>query len=128
MGKNFINMHEASVCRNIVSTIEDEMEYESLEKIREIHIKVGVLSCIEPGALQQAFTFIKTGTPFQNSELYIDLVEVTAQCEECGEKFKVDKYKFVCPKCEAPVSNIMEGQELLIHKIILEESPYAETN
>lgn len=121
-------MHELSICQSILNTIEDEFGNKGMENIREIHLKVGMLSCIEPELLKHVFTFIKADGPFQNSELFIDLVEVSAQCENCGEKFKVEKYKFVCPECNVPVSNITEGKELLIHKIILEEPFYAEVN
>ncbi len=121
-------MHEVSICQSILSTIEDEFDSGALENIREIHLKVGMLSCIEPDVLKHVFKYIKADGPFQNSELYVELVEVSAECENCGEKFKVEQYKFICPNCESPVANITEGKELLIHKIISEEPSYAEIN
>lgn len=121
-------MHEISICQSVLNTIEDEFDEKNLENIREIHLKVGVLSCIEPDVLKHVFKFMKVDTPFKNSELCIDLVEVSAECEQCGKKFKVEQYKFVCPSCDASVSNITEGKELLIHKIISEEPSYAEVN
>jgi len=121
-------MHEVSICQSILNTIEDEFDYKGIENIREIHLKVGMLSCIEPEVLKHVFQYIKADSPFQNSELYVDMIEVLAECENCGKKFKVEKYKFVCPACEQPVSNITEGKELLIHKIISEEPSYAEAN
>jgi hydrogenase nickel incorporation protein HypA/HybF len=121
-------MHEVSVCQSILNTIEDEFNNDGLENIREIHLKVGMLSCIEPGLLKNVFKYIKVDGPFQKAELFVELVEVRAECENCGEKFKVEQYRFVCPKCESPVSNIIEGKELLIHKIISEEPSYAEIN
>lgn len=121
-------MHEVSICQSILETIENEMKGDDLANIREIHLKVGILSCVEPEVLQQVFTFIKIDTVFQNAALFIKLVEVNAVCENCGNSFKVEQYKFICPQCDAPVSNITEGKELLINKIILEEPAYEKVN
>lgn len=121
-------MHEVSICQSILNTIESEFEKDDLEKIREIHLKVGVLSCVEPEVLKHVFTYIKADTPFENAVLKIEMIEVIAVCENCGNSFKVEKYKFVCPQCDAPVSDITEGKELLINKIILEEPAHEEVN
>ncbi len=118
-------MHEVSICQSILSTIEDELEPEQLSNIREIHLKIGILSSIEPELLKHVFKFMIADTPFQNSVLEIDQTDIKVVCENCGETFRVESYKFVCPVCEKPSSNIIQGNELQIHKIILEE-PYHE--
>ena len=121
-------MHELSICQSILNTIENELDIKELENIREIHLKVGMLACIEPEILKNVFQFIKADTAFQNSELFIEVVDVSAECKNCGNTFKVEKYIFVCPLCGEPASNITEGRELLISKIISEEPSYAEVN
>ena len=121
-------MHELSICQSILNTIEDEFDNKGMENIREIHLKIGMLACIEPEILKNVFQFIKADTPFQNSELFIEVIDVSADCKNCGNTFKVEKYIFVCPSCGEPASNITEGRELLISKIILEDPSYAEVN
>ena len=121
-------MHELSICQSILNTIENELDIAELENIREIHLKVGMLACIEPEILKNVFQFIKADTAFQNSELFIEVVDVSAECKNCGNTFKVEKYIFVCPLCGEPASNITDGRELLISKIISEEPSYAEVN
>jgi hydrogenase nickel incorporation protein HypA/HybF len=121
-------MHEVSICQSILKTIEAEFEQKDLVNVREIHLKVGILSCIEPEVLKHVFTYIIIDTPFQNANLFVDLIDINATCENCGNNFKVEKYKFICPLCGEPVSNITEGKELLIHKIILEEPAHEEIN
>ncbi len=118
-------MHELSVCQSILNTIETELGNKGLENIREIHLKIGMLACIEPDVLKNIFQFIKAGTPFEHSDLVTEMVDVSAECKKCGNLFKVEKYVFVCPLCGEPSSNITEGRELLISKIILEEPSYA---
>ncbi len=121
-------MHELSICQSILNTIEEEFDGKDIENIREIHLKVGMLACIEPEILKNVFQLIKDDTPFRNSELYIEVIDVSAKCKNCGETFKVEKYIFVCPSCGEPATDITGGRELLINKIILEEPSYAEIN
>ncbi len=117
-------MHEVSICQSIINSLETELEKEKLEYVREVYLKVGILSCIEPGILKHVFTFMIVDTPLQHASLQINMVEVLAECGQCNKKFKVEKYMFVCPDCGKPLSNIIEGNELQIHKIILEEPVY----
>lgn len=117
-------MHEVSICQSVINSLEEEMEEEKLEQVREIHLKVGILSCIEPDILTHVFTFMIVDTPLKNSVLKIELVDILAECEVCDKQFKVDKYKFVCPECGMPLSKIIEGNELQIHKLVLEEPVY----
>ena len=41
-------MHEVSICQSIVDTLQAELEEEQFQNVREVHLKVGVLSCVEP--------------------------------------------------------------------------------
>jgi hydrogenase nickel incorporation protein HypA/HybF len=121
-------MHEVSICQSILSTLEAELEEQQFQNVREVHVKIGVLSCVDPKILSHVFTYIIEGSPFQKSSLHTDFVEVVAACEHCKKNFKVEDYKFVCPECDTPSSTIIEGNELTIYKIILEEPSYAEVN
>ncbi len=121
-------MHEISICQSILKTIESELDNKDLSNVREIHLKIGILSCIEPELLKHVFKFIIADGPFQHSALHVDMVDVAAICENCGHTFRVEKYKFVCTECGKPASNVIEGNELTIYKIILEEPSYAEVN
>ena len=122
------NMHEVSICQGIIETLEAELEKEQFQDVREVHLKIGVLSCVDPKILTHVFTYIIKESPFQKCSLFTDLVEVLVACEHCNMNFKVENYRFVCPGCGRPSSTIIEGNELTIYKIILEEPTYAEVN
>ena len=119
-------MHEVSICQSIIETLEVELEEEQFSNVREVHLKVGVLSCVEPNILSHVFNYVIEGSPFHNCILYPDLVDVLAACEYCKRNFKVENYRFICPECNIPSSKIIEGNELTIYKIIFEEPSYAE--
>ena len=121
-------MHEVSICQSIVETLEAELEEDQFQNVREVHVKIGVLSCVDPKILSHVFTYIIAESPFQKSSLHTEFVEVLAACEHCKQNFKVKDYRFVCPGCNEASSTIIEGNELTIYKIILEEKSYAEVN
>ena len=118
-------MHEVSICQSILKTIEAELEEDQLQNVLEVHLKIGVLSCVDPKILAHAFTYIIENSPFHKCSLFTEFVEVLAACEHCHLNFKVKDYRFVCPYCDKPTSTIIEGNELTIFKIILEEQSYA---
>lgn len=121
-------MHEVSICQSIVETLEAELEEDQFQNVREVHVKIGMLSCVDPKILTHVFTYIIEDGPFQKSSLHTQSVEVLAACEHCNQNFKIEDYRFVCPECNKPSSTIIEGNELTIYKIILEEKSYAEVN
>lgn len=121
-------MHEVAICQSIIETIEEELNEQELTRVREIHLKVGKLSCVDPGVLQHVFGYMIIESPFQNAQLKIQLLDIIAECEMCGEKFEVVQSKFICPNCNRPTSKILQGQELQINKIISEAPFYEEAN
>ncbi len=118
-------MHEVSICQSIINSLETELEEEKLEQVREVYLKVGILSAIEPAILKHAFSFMIADTPLQHAVLQINQVDILAACNQCGTRCKVENYRFVCPDCGTPLSDIVEGNELQIYKIVLEETEYA---
>ncbi|MDQ3021069.1 MAG: hydrogenase maturation nickel metallochaperone HypA [Bacteroidota bacterium] len=117
-------MHEVSICQSIINTIEAEFEEEQLINILEVHLKIGVLSCVQTLILEHMFKLMIADSPFKNAVLKTDMVEILAECEYCNKNFNVTNYRFICPECLNPVSKIIEGKELKIYKIILEEPAY----
>lgn len=121
-------MHEVSIAQSIVDTMTAELEEEQFATVREIHVKVGMLSSVEHKLLEHVFKYVVEGGPFSNCNLCTELVDVLAKCEPCDKNFKVENYHFACPACDTPSSTIIEGNELTIYKIIMEEPSYAEAD
>lgn len=121
-------MHEVSIAQSIVDTLEAELEEDQFSNVREVHLKIGILSSVEHKLLEHVFKYVTEGGPFSNCSLFTELVEVLAKCEQCDTNFKVENYHFVCPECNVPSSTIIEGNELTIYKIIMEEPSYAEAD
>ena len=78
-------MHELSICQSILKTVEVELENEDLANVREIHLKVGVLSNIDAELLKYVFEFAKADSSFQKAELHVELVEILADMRKVYE-------------------------------------------
>ena len=109
-------MHEISLVRNIFKTLEDEFPGE-LDKVRTIHLSVGLLSNVQPISMQNAFQAVLAAEPCYNkASLEVEVLPVLIQCAECGKITEVLNYKFFC-SCGKPCKNIIQGEELLINTV-----------
>lgn len=111
-------MHEISLVRTISNTLEAEFSQEELSRLTEISLRVGLLSNVQPVLMQNAFAAVKEAEgKFADVVLNIELLPVIVQCEMCSHKSQIDNYKFACANCGKPTSNVIQGNELLIHKV-----------
>ena len=120
-------MHEVSICQSIIDLVEGEFPESALEKVSVVHLKIGLLSCVQPEFLEKVYEFMVSETDLKNSKLEFERIEVTAECESCDCSFQVRDFVFICPQCGTPSSNISHGNELLVDKILFEEYYYEET-
>jgi hydrogenase nickel incorporation protein HypA/HybF len=105
-----------------MKTLEMEFEEEKLNTMSAIYLKVGKLSNIEPRLLHNAYTAkYYCGTRFHNVKLHIESTDIKIQCENCNHITQVENYRFLCEKCERPSKNLIQGEEMLIHKVEFED-------
>jgi hydrogenase nickel incorporation protein HypA/HybF len=101
-----------------MKTLEMEFEQEKLDKMKTIFLKVGKLSNIEPRLLHNAYTAkYPCGSKYHKVHLEIESTEIKIQCETCNHITDVVNYRFLCEKCEKPSKNLIQGEEMLIHKV-----------
>lgn len=110
-------MHEISLVRNIFRTLESEFEEETLKKLNQIDLKVGLLSNVEPILMQNAFEAVtQDENRFLETELVVNVVPILIECELCGEVSEVQNYSFKCSNGH-PTKNIIQGDELTIERV-----------
>lgn len=115
-------MHETSIVNSIMKTLEMEFEQEKLNKMKAIHLKVGILSNIEPRLLHNAYSaYHLTHPEYSNVGLHIESVDIKIKCEVCNHVTEVKNYRFICENCERPSKNLIQGEEMLIHKVEFED-------
>ena len=115
-------MHETSIVNSIMRTLEMEFEQEKLNKMKAIHLKVGILSNIEPRLLYNAYSAYHITNPgYHHVSLHVESVDIKIQCKSCNHITDVKNYRFLCEKCEKPSKNLIQGEEMLIHKVEFED-------
>lgn len=112
-------MHELTVCRDIIKSLEDHLSEAQLAHLFEVHLKIGKLSGIEPMYLKSAFKILTESGPYREVRLEIDYLDIVAECDLCETRFPVENYRFICPNCRHTVENIIEGNELKIEKVVM---------
>lgn len=115
-------MHEISLVRTIFRTLEETFSAEELGRLKAIELKVGPLANVETVLLQNAFDAVveEDEVRFKGVALRVHLVPVLIQCLDCGQITEVHNYRFVC-QCGKPCANVVQGNELLIERVELEE-------
>ena len=110
-------MHEIYLVKNIFDRIQEEFP-EKYEDVSSVHLKVGLLSNVQPILIQNAYkAYVMECPEFYHTELVVDVLPVLIKCEECGEVTEVKQNKFVCGNCGHPTRNIIQGEELYINEI-----------
>lgn len=114
-------MHELSIVKDIFSTLEEHYEAR-VEDIQKIEITAGLLSNVQPVLIQNAFdAFITEHHNYKHMELEVVVQDIIAHCQTCNKDFKVEYHRFVCA-CGVPSTNIVQGNELYISKVIVKQS------
>lgn len=114
-------MHEVSLVRNMLNTLEDQFSEEEMDRLIRVKMKVGALANVEPILLQNAFDAVKLDRPkYMDVELQIEWIEVQIHCQTCDKTSAVEGYRFVC-ECGRPSSNVVSGTELLIQEVEFSE-------
>jgi len=111
-------MHEVSLVRTISSTLEQEFSAEELARLTDINLRVGLLSNVQPVLMQNAFGAVQEGEgKFIGVTLHVEVLPIIVKCEMCSHESQIENYKFACANCDRPTNNIIQGEELLIHKV-----------
>ncbi len=85
-----------------------------------IHLKIGPLSGVVKEALVAAYELAAEQTPFADCRLVIEDVPILAYCSTCEAQRPVRSIQsFQCAECGAPVSEVLQGRELLVSALEL---------
>jgi hydrogenase nickel incorporation protein HypA/HybF len=116
-------MHEISLVRNIFGALKSEIEESKWSFVRKIHLRAGILSNIEPVLMQNAFEAViaTENKVFANSSLEIEILPIKVHCMLCDSTSTIQNYKFICDSCENPCNNVIQGNELTISGVEVED-------
>lgn len=113
-------MHELSIALSMMDRIREEAVRHS-GTVRVVQIKVGVLSGVDTEALRFAWEMARAGTELEQAELAIEKITLRVRCPVCGTIHTPEIQLMVCPQCVTPAQDILEGRELELTALEIDE-------
>ena len=108
-------MHELSIAMSIVEMAEEEAAQRGGVQVNAVHLKLGRLAGVVKDALLSCYEMACEGTGVQGSRLLIEEVPIVVYCPACLAPRTLDSMQwFVCPECRSPVSEVLQGRELQV--------------
>jgi hydrogenase nickel incorporation protein HypA/HybF len=115
-------MHELSIAMSIVEMAEEESERHGGAQVIAVHLKLGPLSGVVKNALENAFSLAREGTVLENANLIVEQIPIVARCPRCAaDRTLPSMQSFICPACETPLSEIIQGRELEVVALEIED-------
>ena len=114
-------MHELSIAMGIVDAAMDEARQRGVS-VSAVHLRLGALSGVVKDALLFSYEVACQDTPLQGTRLLIEEVPVTVFCRRCKEKRILESVQsFTCPGCGTPTGEVLQGKELEVFALEVEE-------
>lgn len=113
-------MHEFALVDNIFQILNVKIKELNLTKISQVKLVVGEMTAVEETTLSACFEAYAQNTIAEGARVMIQRVPLTGKCQQCGQVFKIEKYKFVCPDCNAKAVEVVSGREFYIDSLTAE--------
>ena len=107
-------MHEMALAESIVELVRDQASRDAFARVRTIRLSIGVLSHVEPRALEFGFDVVAKGTVAQGARLAIERPAGTGWCTDCSETIDVAARGDECPRCGGHKWMLTGGDEMRV--------------
>ena len=112
-------MHELAIAESIVGI---SGRHANGRRVTKVYLKVGHLRQIVPSALKFSFELVAQGTPIEGAELEMEEIPATGSCRGCGAESRLESFPLQCGVCGGYDLGIVEGEELYVESLELEEA------
>jgi hydrogenase nickel incorporation protein HypA/HybF len=114
-------MHELSIAMGIVDAALEESRQRGLQ-VSAVHLRLGALSGVVKDALMFSYEVACQDTALQGSRLIVEEVPVVVFCPRCDQQRALSSIQsFACPECGAPTNDILQGKELEVFALEVQE-------
>ena len=120
-------MHEVSIAMGIVDAALEEAERRGGLQVSAVHLRLGALSGVVKDALLFSYEMACQHTALQGSRLIVEDVPVVVFCPQCKERRALPSIQsFACPECGAPTRDILQGKELEVFALEVQQEEVQE--
>lgn len=113
-------MHELAIAESVVRVAD---EHADGRRVTKVYLKVGHLRQVVPSALSFGFELLAQGTCVEGAELEVEHVPAAGLCAGCGAESRLEGFPLSCGACGGFDLRIVEGEELYVESLELEEGP-----
>lgn len=114
-------MHELSIAMGIVDAALEEAKQRRVS-VSAVHLRLGALSGVVQDALLFSYEVACQDTPLEGSRLIVEEVPVVVFCPKCNERRTLASLQlFECPECGSPAGKILQGRELEVFALEVED-------
>jgi hydrogenase nickel incorporation protein HypA/HybF len=117
-------MHELHFMRQVVKTVEAELDGTKNAKLSVVRLKISALSHLlthDHATLQATFGLAARGTRAEGAELEVIPTPTDAWCSACERGTVVTGLDDTCSACGGLVIADPSASEVLIHELVVQE-------
>jgi hydrogenase nickel incorporation protein HypA/HybF len=112
-------MHELAISRAILDAA---MRHADGRPVVLVSVTIGALRQVVPESLTFHFQIASRGTTCEGALLEPRFVPARLRCA-CGEEWQLEEPSFRCPRCGGGQVSVLDGDQLCVDSIELEDSP-----
>lgn len=120
-------MHELGIAMEILALVRRYVPDSDAERVRDVTVRIGELSGVEPSSLDFCFGAAVGGTPWQQAVLVVTPVPAQAQCQACGVVTATATPGQGCEVCGHAHMVMVAGHELQVVSVDLADADDALT-
>lgn len=114
-------MHELSIAMSIVDAALEEAQNRGVQ-VSAVHLRLGALSGVVKDALLFSYEVACQDTALEGSRLIVEDVPVVVFCPQCQRPQTLGSVQsFACPECGAPSRNVLQGKELEVFALEVQD-------
>jgi hydrogenase nickel incorporation protein HypA/HybF len=115
-------MHELSIAMSIVELAQEEAARRGGVQVKAVYLRLGLLSGVAKDALLSSYEMACDDTLLAGSRLVVEEVPVMVFCRQCdGQRPVHSTQMFCCADCGTSTGEIVQGKELLVVGLEVEE-------
>jgi len=120
------DMHELSIAYHLVELADTAAHKAGATKVIAVHLRLGAMAGVVEDALRFSFPLAAAGTRVEGATLTVESVPVRIFCVSCNaEQTLTSPSMLCCPICAAPAAHLIQGREIQLESIEIEEAAHA---